>query len=107
MEVDDGQIIKGESMLGHETAHAREAYAKGQKIVYIVTPFIWKQSEDGTWLKASYSGTKFNKNLSLESKIDISIAPIFPSFDDLMQARRMLKDLDNPIHPTLEETTSM
>lgn len=104
MEVDDGQIIRGESTFDHETAHAREACAAGQKVVYIVTPFIWKRSEEGKiWLKAIHSATNVLLNLDVESRLDISIAPRYPSFEDLMQARRMLKELDDPLNPLWEK----
>lgn len=99
MEVDDGQIIRGEGAFEHETAHAREAVAAGQKIVYIVTPFVWKQSEDEIHLKAIHSSAKILRVLDVESTLNVSIAPKYPSFEDLMQARRILKDLDDPFNP--------
>lgn len=99
MEVDGGRIISGESMLQHELAHAQAAYEAGQKIVYIVIPFIWDSVDGHKQLKTIHTVTKVHREVDVANKVDIAIAPKFPSSDDLSQAKLILQELDDPFHP--------
>ena len=100
--VDHGIVIKGETSLEHEIAHAKAAYEAGQKAVYIVVPFVRIDDGEGGGkdrLITRRARPILEKNFGTKADIEIGIAPRFPSYEDSRTVDRILKSMDDPLNP--------
>jgi|GEM_PF-5739713 hypothetical protein len=100
---DNGNTITGETNLEHEVAHARVAVEEGQSHVYICLPIIWREDENGRKiLKFRHGVARIQKDLPVKSTIKVAVAPKYPSHEDIMLAKSLLKKLDDISSPLWE-----
>jgi hypothetical protein len=94
-EVDEGEIIEGETYFEHEIGHAQEAIKRGHGSVYIVFPIAWiKNNDDEMTLKLIHASSKIRNDLPAEDAIEVALAPRYPSEGDFLLARQFLKSIN-------------